>query len=170
MGPTGISQIPRWKSPHQSDPHEAPRFTRTQPLVHEPCDHTTDMTSRSSNVDPPTVSQYRTRPLLNNSGHCLESRTGSRSVVEDTTTSADTATSNSTNVIPSTSFHNRTRPLLANSSHCMENCTNRSTSRSPMQDSSNHIMEETISPSSKVDPSTTSDIRTRPTSNNSGHC
>ena len=39
-----------------------------------------------------------------------------------------------------------------------------------MQDLSNHIMDETISPPSNVDPSTASDIRTRPTSNNSGHC
>ena len=39
-----------------------------------------------------------------------------------------------------------------------------------MQDLSNHTMDETISPSSNVDSSTTSDIRARPTSNNSGHC
>ena len=44
--------------------------------------------THSTNVNPPTVSQDRTWPPLNNSGHCLESRTGSRSGVEETTTSA----------------------------------------------------------------------------------
>lgn len=39
-----------------------------------------------------------------------------------------------------------------------------------MQDLSNHIMDETISPSSNVDMSTTSNTRNRPTSRNSGHC
>ena len=42
------------------------------------CDHTADTISQSMNVNPPTVSKDRTRPLLNNSGHCLGNRTGSR--------------------------------------------------------------------------------------------
>ena len=33
MGPTGVSQIPRRESQHQSDPQVAPQFTRPQPLV-----------------------------------------------------------------------------------------------------------------------------------------
>ena len=52
----------------------------------------------------------------------------------------------------------------------LQEVPNHSTSQSPMRDLYNHIMDETISPSSNVDPSTASDIRTRPTSNNSGHC
>ena len=43
------------------------------------------MTPRFRNIYLPTVSQNRSRPLLNNSGHCLEKGTGSRSGVEDTT-------------------------------------------------------------------------------------
>ena len=98
-------------------------FTRPQPLVSKPCDHTADTISRFMNVNPPTVSQDRTRSLLNNSGHYLENRTGSRSGVEDTTISANLTTSNSTNAILSTSFRNRTRPISTNSGHCKENCT-----------------------------------------------
>jgi len=75
------------------------------------------------NVNPPTVSQDRTRSLLNNSGHCLENRTGSRSGVEDTAISANLTTSNSTNAILSTSFCNRSRLISTNSGHCKENCT-----------------------------------------------
>ena len=123
MGPTGASQIPQWESQHQCDPQVAPRSTWPQPLVSKPCDHTADTISRSMNANPPTVSQDWTRPLLNNSGHCLKNRTGSRSGVEDTTISANSTTSNSTNVILSTSFHNRTRSISTNSGHCKENCT-----------------------------------------------
>ena len=75
------------------------------------------------NVNPPTVSHDRTRSLLNNSGHCLENRTGSRSGVEDATISANLTTSNSTNAIVSTSSHNRTRSISTNSGHSKENCT-----------------------------------------------
>ena len=40
----------------------------------------------------------------------------------------------------------------------------------PMQDLSNHTMDATISSSSNADPSTISDVRSWPTSNNSGRC
>jgi hypothetical protein len=53
-----------------------------------------DTISRSTNVNPSTVSQDRTQPLLNNSGHCLENCTGSRLEFEDATTSANSTTSN----------------------------------------------------------------------------
>ena len=119
IGPTGVSQISRRESQHQSDPQVAPQFTRPQPLVSKPCDHTADTISRFMNVNPPTVSQDRTRSLLNNSGHCLENRTGSRLGVADTTISANLTTSNSINAILSTSFHYRTRPISTNSGHCM---------------------------------------------------
>ena len=42
--------------------------------------------------------------------------------------------------------------------------------RIPMQDLSNHTMDATMSTSSNADPSTTSDVRSWPTSNNSGRC
>ena len=57
MGPTGVSQIPRWESQHQSDLQVTPRSTWPQPLVSKPCDHTADTISRSMNANPPTVSQ-----------------------------------------------------------------------------------------------------------------
>jgi len=60
--------------------------------VSKPCDHTADTISRSMNVNPPTVSQDRTRSILNNPGHCLENCTGSRSGIEDTTISANLTT------------------------------------------------------------------------------
>ena len=47
---------------------------------------------------------------------------------------------------------------------------NQPTPRTPMQDSSNHTMDATISSSSNADPSTISDVRSWPTSNNSGRC
>ena len=50
MGSIRVSQIPRWESFHQNDPLEAPRVTRTQPLAHEPRNHTTVAISRSTNV------------------------------------------------------------------------------------------------------------------------
>ena len=105
------------------DPQVAPRFIRPQPLVSKLCGHTADTISRSMNFNTPTVSQYRTRPLLNNSGHCLENRTESRSGVEYATIAANLTTSNPTNAILSTSFHNRTRPISTNSGHCKENRT-----------------------------------------------
>ena len=97
--------------------------TEADDIMCEPCDHTTDTISRSTNVNPSTVSQDRTRPLLNNSGHCLENRTESRSGVEYATIAANLTTSNSTNAILSTSFRTRTRPISTNSGHCKENCT-----------------------------------------------
>ena len=141
MGPTGVSQIPRWESQHQSDLQVTPRSTRPQSLVSEPLDHTADTISRFSSVNPPTVSQDRTRPLLNNSGYWLENGTGSRSGVEDTTTSANSTTSNSTNFILSTSFHNGTQPISTNSGHCMENRTE------------SHLENEVTASSSKTTPS-----------------
>ena len=81
------------------------------------------MIPRFRNICPPTVSQNRSRPLLNNSGHCLEKGTGSRSGVEDTTIPDTLVTSISTNAILSTSIHNRTRLISTNSSHCKENRT-----------------------------------------------
>ena len=101
MEPTRALQIPRWES----------------------CDHIADMIPRSRNVYPPTVSQDRTRSVLNNAGHCLENCTGSRSGVDDTTISANQTASNSTNAIFSTSIRNRTRLISTNSSHCKENRT-----------------------------------------------
>ena len=47
---------------------------------------------------------------------------------------------------------------------------NQPTARTPMQDLSNHTMDATISTSSNADPSTASDARSWPTSNNSGRC
>ena len=44
------------------------------------------------------------------------------------------------------------------------------TPRTPMQDLSNHTMDAAISSSSNADPSTISDVRSWPTSNNSGRC
>ena len=123
MGPTGVSQIPRRESQHQSDPQVAPQFTRPQPLVSKPRDHTADTISRFMNINPPTVSQDRTRPLFKNSGHCLENRTESRSGVEYATIAANLTTSNSTNAILSTSSHNRIRPISTKTGHCKENCT-----------------------------------------------
>jgi hypothetical protein len=58
---------------------------------------------------------------INNSGHCLENCTGSRSGVDDTTISANLITSNSTNAILSTNIRHRTRLISTNSSHCKEN-------------------------------------------------
>ena len=71
-------------------------------LYWESCD-TADMIPRSRNVYPLTVSQDRTRSLLNNLGHCLENCTGFRSGVDHTTISANLTTSNSK---PLYSFYN----------------------------------------------------------------
>ena len=67
-----------------------------------------DTISRSTNVNPSTVSQDRTRPL------CLQNCAGSRLEFENATTSA-----NSTTSYPSY----RTRPISTNSGHCKEHCT-----------------------------------------------
>ncbi len=76
--------------------------TEADDIMCEPCDHTTDTISRSTNVNPSTVSQDRTRPL------CLQNCAGSRLEFEDATTSANSTTSN-----PSY----RTRPISTNYSH-----------------------------------------------------
>jgi hypothetical protein len=68
--------------------------TEADDIMCEPCDHTTDTISRSTNVSLSTVSQDRTRPLLNNSGNCLEKCTVSRLEFEDGTTSANSTSSN----------------------------------------------------------------------------
>jgi hypothetical protein len=70
MEPTRALQIPRWKS----------------------CDHIADMIPRCRKFYPPTISQDRTRSILNNSCHCLENFTGSRSGVDNTTISANMIT------------------------------------------------------------------------------
>ena len=101
MEPTRALQIPRWKS----------------------CDHIADMIPRCRKFYPPTISQDRTRSILNNSCHCLENFTGSRSGVDNTTISANMITWNSRKDILSTSICNRTRLISTNSSHCKENRT-----------------------------------------------
>ena len=106
----------------------------------KPCDHTADTISRSMNVNPPTVSQDRTRSILNNPGHCLENCTGPRSGVDDITISANLTTSNSTNAILSISSHNRTRSISTNSGHWKELCTG------------SHLENE-VTVSSKITPS-----------------
>ena len=68
-GPSGFSQIPRWKS--------SPTLTM-------------DATSHSTNVNPVTVSHDRTRPLSNNSDHCLETHTRSHLEVDETDSSDNT--------------------------------------------------------------------------------
>ena len=56
-GPSGVSQISRWES---------------------------DATSHSTIVNPGTVSHDRNRPLSYNSGHCLQTHTGSHLDVDET--------------------------------------------------------------------------------------
>ena len=80
-----------------------------------------DATSLSTIVNPSTAFHDRNRPLSKNSGHCLETHTGSHLEDEDTATSANVVMSHSTSANPSTVFHDRTRPLLNNSGHCLEN-------------------------------------------------
>jgi hypothetical protein len=67
------------------------------------------------------VNLHRINALSNNSGHCLETHTGSHLEDEDTATTANTVISDSTIVNPSTVFLDRTRPLSTNSGHCLEN-------------------------------------------------
>ena len=69
-GPSGFSQIPRWES--------SPTLTM-------------DATSHSTIVNPGTVFHDRTRPLSNNSGHCLETHTRSNLEDEDTESPDNTA-------------------------------------------------------------------------------
>ena len=59
MGPTGVSQIPRRESQHQSDTQVASQCKRPQPLVSKPCDQTADTISRFMNVNSPTVSREK---------------------------------------------------------------------------------------------------------------
>jgi len=60
---------------------------------------TMDATSHSTIVNPFTVSHDRNRPLSKNSGHCLETHTGSHLEDEDTATTANTVISDST-IVP----------------------------------------------------------------------
>ena len=78
MGPSGSPQIPRWES------------------LHTP---TMDTMSHSVMVNPVTVSHDRTRPLTNNSGHCLETRMGPH-LDGDETVSPDSTTVISNNCLP----------------------------------------------------------------------
>jgi hypothetical protein len=68
--------------------------------------------SHSVMVNPVTVSHDRTRPLTNNSGHCLETRTGPH-LDGDETVSPDSTTviSNLTTANSSNAFHDSTRLL-----------------------------------------------------------
>jgi hypothetical protein len=72
-------------------------------------------------VNPVTVSHDRTRPLTNNSGHCLETRTGPH-LDGDETVSPDSTTviSNLTTANSSNAFHDSTRLLSKTSGHCFE--------------------------------------------------
>jgi hypothetical protein len=119
-GPIGNSQIPRWVSSHRNVLHELPRCIWTQPSMQESLLRSMDAMSHSTNINPSTVFHDRTRPLSNNSGHCLEAHTGSYLEDEDTATLANWAMSHSTTVIPSTVIHDRIQPLLTNSGHCLE--------------------------------------------------
>ena len=82
---------------------------------------TMDATSHSTIVNPFTVSHDRNRPLSKNSGHCLETHTGSHLEVEETDSPDNTVISHSTIANSSTVFHYSTKPLKTNSGHCMEN-------------------------------------------------
>ena len=77
--------------------------------------------SHSVMVNPVTVSHDRTRPLTNNSGHCLETRTGPH-LDGDETVSPDSTTviSNLTTANSSNAFHDSTRLLSKTSGHCFE--------------------------------------------------
>ena len=67
-----------------------------------------------------TVSHDRTRPLSNNSGHCLETHTGSHLEVDETDSPDNTVISHSTTANSSTVFHDSTRSLTTNLGHCLE--------------------------------------------------
>ena len=88
-GPCGSPQIPRWESSHIP---------------------TMDVMSHSIIVNPVTVPHDRTRPLTNNSGHCLETHTGSHLDVDETVSpDSTTVISNLSTAISSTTFHDSTR-------------------------------------------------------------
>ena len=147
-GPTGFSQIPRWES--------SPTLTM-------------NATSHSTIVNPVTVSHDRTRPLSNNSGHCLESHTGSHLEFDETDSPDNTTViSHLITANSSTVFHDSTRPPSKNSGHCLENDAGSQLEDADTATSS--TMVDMISPYSNVDPFTTHKTRTRRTSKNSGHC
>jgi hypothetical protein len=99
-GPSGFSQIPRWES---------------SPTI------TMDAMSHSTIVNPVTVFHDRTRPLTNNSGHCLETHTGSHLDVNETDSpDSTTVISHLTTANSSTAFHDSTRPPSKTSGHCFE--------------------------------------------------
>ena len=99
-GPSGSSQIPRWESAHTL---------------------TMDVMSHSTIVNPATVSHDRTRPLTNNSGHCLETNMGSHLEVDETISpDSTTVISNLTTANSSTAFHDSTRLPSKTSGHCLE--------------------------------------------------
>jgi hypothetical protein len=87
-GPSGSPQIPTWES------------------LHPP---TMDTMSQSVLVHPVNVSHDRTRPLTNNSGHCLETRMGPH-LDGDETVSPDSTTviSSLTTANSSNAFHDST--------------------------------------------------------------
>jgi hypothetical protein len=80
-----------------------------------------DATSHSTIVNPVTVSHDRTRPLSNNSGHCLETHTESHLEVDETD-SPDNSTviSHLTTANSSTVFHDSTRLPSKNPGLCLE--------------------------------------------------
>ena len=100
-GPSGSLQIPRWESSHTSTMEEV---------------------SHSTIANPITVSHDRTRPLTNNSGHCLETHTGSHLDVYETVSpdSNTTVISNLTTANSSTAFHDSTQLSSKTSGHCFE--------------------------------------------------
>ena len=61
--------------------------------------------------------------LLDNSGHCLENRTGSRSGLKIQLSQLIRPHQSPQILILSTNFHNRTGPVSTNSAHCKENWT-----------------------------------------------
>ena len=89
--------------------------------MHDSRNHTMDATSHSTIVNPSTLFHDRTRPLSNNSGHCLETHTGYHLEDEETGSPANTVIPHYTLANSSAVFHDRTRPLSTNSGHCLEN-------------------------------------------------
>jgi hypothetical protein len=80
--------------------------------------------SHSTTVNPVTVSHDRTRPLSKNSGHCLETHTGSHLEVDETVSRDNTTViSHLTTANSSIAFHDSTRPPSKNIGHCLENDT-----------------------------------------------
>ena len=96
-GPSSVSQIPRWES---------------------------NATSHSTIVNPVTVSHDKTRPLSKNSGHCLETHTGSHLEVDGTVSPDNTTlTSHLTTANSTIAFYASTQPPSKNLGHCLENDT-----------------------------------------------